>query len=358
MVGSGKRLRSAFTRSMLGVIVALLTLSGLTTAGARAQDDPLVVTLVTDTAGIGDGNFNDLANEGLQRAAADFGIEPKVLQSLDSTQYQPNLTAAAESSALTIGVGFLLNKDLTSVAEANPDKRFLLIDDVSEAENVDSVIFREHEGGFLAGVVAGRHTKTNKIGVVGGIRVPPVERYEVGFVAGVKSVNPEAEVVIAYAENFEDPALGKELALAQFNEGADIVFPIAGRTGSGCYEAVKEKGEGFLVIGVDRDQGDQAPGQQLVVATKGVDAAVYTAIEQLVNDELEGGVQDVGLKEGGIDLTTPGDMVSDELFAEAMLYKQAIIDGKFEVPANDEALETFTAPDVSTFATPEATPSS
>lgn len=339
----------------LALVIPLLAAS---VARGLAQDEELVVTVVTDTAGLGDGNFNDLANEGLIRAETELGIRGEVLQSLDATQYQPNLLAGAENSDLTVGVGFLLQQDLDAVAAGLPDEKFLLIDAVAEAENVSSVLFREQEGAFLAGIVAARTTKTNKIGIVGGIRVPPVERYEVGFVAGVRTVNPGIEVVIAYAEDFEDPALGKELALAQFNQGADIVFPIAGRTGSGCYEAVVEKGEGFLVIGADRNQEDQAPGQQMAVVKKGVDAAVFTAAEQLVNDEFAGGVQDIGLKEGGVDLTNLGAMVTDEVAAEAALYKQAIIDGKFQVPATDADLATFTAPDVSSFATPVATPSS
>ncbi len=327
---------------------------------SRAQD-PITVTMVTDTAGLGDQNFNDLAHEGLQRAAADFGIIPKVIESQDATSYIPNLTAGAEQGELTIGVGFLLTEAITEVAEQFPDDKFLLIDSVSEAENVASVTFKENEGAFLAGVAAGRTTKTNKIGVVGGQKIPPVERYVVGFQAGVKSVNPNAQVSVAYADSFEDPALGKELSLAQFNQGADIVFPVAGRTGVGSYEAAKEKGPGFLAIGADRNQEDLAPGQQLAFAAKGVDTAVYTVIKQVVENQFQGGQQSLGLKEGGVGLGAPGAMVTPEVLAEVDLYRQAIIDGRLTVPSTEEELETFQPVDVGTptaspVASPESTP--
>lgn len=344
----------------LALVVAFLipTVAALGVAApASLAQDKVTVTIVTDTAGLGDRNFNDLANAGLQRAATDLGIEPKVIESQDATAYIPNLTAGAEQGNLTIGVGFLLTEAITEVAEQFPDDKFLLIDSVSEAENVASVTFKENEGAFLAGVVAGRTTKTNKVGLVGGQKIPPVVRYVVGFQAGVKSVNPNAQVSVAYADSFEDPALGKELSLAQFNQGADIVFPVAGRTGVGSYEAAKEKGPSFLVIGADADQEDLAPGQQLCFAAKGVDTAVYTVSKQVVENQFKGGPQALGLKEGGVGLGAPGKMVTPEVLAEADLYRQAIIDGRLTVPSTEEELATFQPIDVGTpTASPAASP--
>jgi basic membrane protein A len=147
------------------------------------------VTIVTDTAGLGDQNFNDLTDRGGKQAAADLGIKWKVIESADASAYEPNLIAGAEQSALTVGVDFLLSDAMTSVAEQNTDKSFLLIDSTSNAPNVADVTFKENEPAFLAGVSPGMSTMTNKLGIVGGQRIPPVTRYEVGFVAGVKTTN-------------------------------------------------------------------------------------------------------------------------------------------------------------------------
>ena len=350
------------------VAFALMLMGGLVTAlgASRAvAQDPIVVTMVTDTAGLGDQNFNDLAKRGLDQAAADFGIDPRVIESRDPSTYVPNLTAAAEQGDLTVGVGFLLTEAMDAVAPQFPDDYFLLIDAVSQAANVASVTFREHEGAFLAGVVAGLTTKTNKLGVVGGVEIPPVVRYAVGFEAGVMSVNPEAEVVVSYADTFDDPALGKELTLAQYNQGADIAFPVAGRTGIGSFEAAKEKGAGFWVIAADTDQSQLGAEYQLAVATKGVDTAVITVAEQVVNEQFQGGEQSLGLAEGGVGLTTPGNFVAPDVLAVVDQYRNAIIGGTITVPADEEQLAAFQPATPESLgssvagtpaATPEATP--
>lgn len=325
---------------------------------AYAQDD-IVVTMVTDTAGLGDQNFNDLGYRGLLEAKEDFGITEAVIESQDAASYIPNLTTAAEQGALTVAVGFLLTDAVTQVAAQFPDKYFLIIDSVSEGDNVLSVTFKEHEGAFLGGVVAGLTTKTNRIGVVGGQKIPPVVRYAVGFEAGVRSVNPEATVEVAYADTFEDPALGKEFTLAQYNAGADIVFPVAGATGIGSYDAAKEMGPGFWVIAADTDQQQLGADFQLCVVTKGVDVAVYTGVERVVNDTFEGAVEDLGLAEGGVGLTDPVGNAEEEYLAVAARYGDLIIAGELTVPSTEEELEDFEpveAPEASPAASPPATP--
>ena len=180
----------------------------LSRVGASAQDS-ITATLVTDTAGIGDQSFNDMANEGGTRAQDELGVEYNVLESQTAADYVRNLTDAAESGEITIAVGFLLTDALTEVATQYPDSRFAIIDSVVETDNVVSYLFREQEGAFLAGAIAALTTQTNTIGFVGGIRIPPVMRYEVGYVAGARSVNPDIEISIAYADDFEDPGKGK-----------------------------------------------------------------------------------------------------------------------------------------------------
>jgi basic membrane protein A and related proteins len=303
--------------------------------------DPVVVTMVTDTAGLGDQNFNDLAKRGLDRAVEELGVQGEVIESRDAASYIPNLTQAAEQSDLTVGVGFLLTEAITEIANQFPDENFLLIDSVSEAPNVQGVLFREQEGAFLSGVLAGLMTESNKLGVVGGVKIPPVVRYAVGFEAGARSVNPDVEVVVAYADTFTDPALGKELTLAQYNQGVDIAFPVAGATGIGSFDAAKELGEGYWVIAADTDQSQLGAEHQLAVSEKGVDTALFLAAQQVVEGTFAGGEKSLGLAEDGVGFGHPHDSVPQEVLDTVAAYEQAIIDGTIMVPADEEELAAF-----------------
>ncbi|HEY8445514.1 MAG TPA: BMP family ABC transporter substrate-binding protein [Thermomicrobiales bacterium] len=354
------------SRRRFSALAALAPLAAAMPVGGRIAmaQDSLVCTMVTDTVGLGDQNFNDLANNGGTDAARDFGITWRVVESQDASAYVPNLVAGAEQGDLTVAVGALLTDALAEVAPQFPDDWFLLIDSVVDQPNVQSVTFREQESAFLVGVAAGMFTKTGTIGIVGGMRIPPVIRYEVGFKAGVLAVRPDANFSIAYADSFTDPAKGKELAVAQFNQGADIVLPIAGLTGVGCYEAVKERnrlGEEW-VIGADVTQDHLAPGFELCVARKGVDVAVYEGCRQLAEGTFEGGIHDLGLKESGVDFQDPNDRVPEEIKGYVRAYKQMILDGALVVPTTDEEFETFSqnlpplATPIAAEATPAATP--
>lgn len=355
-------LKSQVTRRVVvkSAVAAPLAAALLKVPHAGAQDS-ITVTMVTDTAGLGDKNFNDSAKAGLDRAVADFGIEGKVIESTDTSQYITNLTNAAEQSDLTVGVGFLLTEAITAIGEQYPDDKFLLIDGTSDAPNVEGITYREQEGAFLAGVIAGLTTKTGKIGVVGGQRIPPVIRYEVGFIAGIKCVNEAAgnSVIVAYTDTFGDPSLGKEFALAQYNDGADIVLPVAGKSGTGCYEAAKEKGPEFLLVGADIDQDYLAPGQQICLSYKGVGDALYVTVQQVLDGTFQAGPRNVGLAEGLVDLTNIGSMVSAEAAEVAARYKAAIMAGAIQVPSDDDQAAAFTPvpPDaLPTGGTPEASP--
>jgi basic membrane protein A len=320
---------------------------------AHAQD-PIVVTMVTDTFGLGDQNFNDSAKLGLDRAVEELGIQGEVIESRDAASYIPNLTQAAEQSDLAVAVGFLLTEAVTEVANQYPDKNFLLIDSVSDAPNVAGVLFKEQEGAFLAGVVAALMTESDQLGVVGGQKIPPVVRYVVGFEAGAKSINPDVDVVVGYADTFGDPALGKEMTLAQFNQGVDIAFPVAGATGIGSFDAAKELGEGHWVIAADRDQSQLGAEFQLLVAEKGVDTALYFGAQQVVEGTFQGGVTSLGLAEGGVGLGSPNEAIPQDVLDVAAAYEQAIIDGSLVVPADEEELAAFTPVPLESIATPTA----
>src|SRR5215207_6436033 len=316
--------------------------------------DPIVVTMVTNIAGLGDQNFNDLTKAGLDRAIEELGVQGEVIESRDTASYIPNLIQAAEQSDLAIGVSFLLTEAITEVANQYPDKNFLLIDSVSEAPNVQGVLFRENEGAFLSGVLAGLMTESNQLGVVGGQKIPPVVRYAVGFEAGAKSVNPDVEVVVAYADTFGDPALGKELTLAQYNQGVDIAFPVAGATGIGSFEAAKELGEGHWVIAADTDQSQLGAEHQLAVSEKGVDTALFLAAQQVVEGIFEGGEKSLGLAEDGVGLGHPHESVPQDVLDTIAAYEQAIIDGTITVPADEEQLAAFEPVAPNAIATPVA----
>jgi basic membrane protein A len=340
-----------------GALVAL----PLQYRGAAAQD-AVIATMVTDTAGLGDQNFNDLANRGGTKAAEELGIDWNVIESDEQADYVPNLTDGAEVGQLTVAVGFLLFDALTEVSAQYPDTFFQFIDGVVESGNVQSVLFQEQQIGYLAGVLSGLTTRTNKIGIVGGERIPPVFRYEVGFVAGVRSVNEAAEIVINYTDTFGDQALGKDTAAAQFNQDCDIIFPIAGLTGTGAYLAAAElnrPGE-IWVVGVDTAQDHLAPGYELCVAQKGVDFAVFEGCRQVAEGNFETGILNLGLAEGGVSMVTYEGRTTEETNAIMRGYQQAIIDGSIVPPVDDDTLATFEIPEQPEpiEATPEASPSS
>lgn len=360
--------RRSLIAASSGAILGAAVLGNSSIAATAQDGSDVTVTMVTDTAGIGDQNFNDLAKIGGDRAAAELGVTFQIQESQTQADYVPNLTLGAEAGQLTVAVGALLSDAVAEVAPQFADRSFALIDGVVEEPNVYSIVFREHEGGFLAGVLGGLVSQTGTLGVVGGIRVPPVMRYEVGFVAGVKSVNPNAEVLVSYADSFEDPALGKELTLAQYNNGADIVFPIAGRTGVGSFDAANEKGAGFWVIAADVDQSHLGPGRQLGAARKGVDVAFFNAAQAVVDGSFAGGtIADLGITEGGIDLYAIDPSVDQSFLDTVEAYKQAIVDGSVVPPATDEELAAFVpvpleqvgasaSPVASPAASPAATP--
>jgi basic membrane protein A and related proteins len=321
-----------------GAVLAAPFLSHMSTS---AQDS-IVATMVTDTAGIGDESFNDLAKEGGDRAASELGIEFNVLESQTAADYVRNLTDGAEQGDLTVAVGFLLEDALNEVAPQYPDKYFAVIDTVVEGDNVVSYIFREQEGSFLAGVLAALATKTGVIGFVGGIRVPPVMRYEVGYITGARSVNPDIEVLIAYADDFEDPNLGKELSLAQYNNNADIVLAAAGRTGIGAFDAATEKGEGFFVIAADQDQSELGAEFQLAAVLKKLDTGVYDACKAVLEDTFEAGTHDIGIAEDGVGIDFFHQSVTQDMKDVITAYTTAIDDGSVVPPLDDTTFETFT----------------
>jgi basic membrane protein A len=267
----------------------------------------LKVGLVTDIGGLNDRSFNQLANAGLEKAKSDLGVEGRVLTSKANSDYVPNLSSLAQQKYdLVIGVGFLMAEAMDTVASKFPDTKFAIIDVnagglKSKPTNVEGLVFKEQEAGYLAGYMAGLYAKDNggtTIGSVGGQKIPPVDHYIAGYQAGAKAANPDIKTVNGYSQDFVDQAKCKELALNQIQQGAKVVFQVAGQCGLGVIDAAKEKS--VQAIGVDADQSYLGP-QVLTSAMKNVDQAVFESIKGVQGDTFKGGADTVfDVKSGGV----------------------------------------------------------
>jgi basic membrane protein A and related proteins len=361
-------------RNVLGGLAlapALAALGGVAARRASAQDGGQI-TMVTDTAGIDDGNFNTLSWNGVQAAAAEFGYTAAYLESIDPSNFYPNLTEAAETSVIVVAVGFNLVDDLTEVAPQYPDVSFVIIDAVVEADNVESFLFKEQEGAFLGGIAAAMYSTSKQLGIVGGEEIPPVVRYEVGYTAGARTIlGNDWQPQVNYVGSFGDPAGGLSAANAQFDQGADIIFPIAGLTNNGVFEAARTRSLPNSVIGVDTDQRAIGATEQLFFIGKALDVAVRDAVQDYSQGSFAGGVNNLGLIEGGVSVGDPDGKLSAEITAAIELYRQAVVSGEIVVPVDRETLAAFTpivleaagtpeagTPEATPGATPEATPAS
>ncbi|MNS13426.1 Membrane lipoprotein TmpC precursor [compost metagenome] len=309
--------------------------SASTSEGSSKSD--IKIGMVTDVGGVNDKSFNQSAWEGLQQLQKDKGVKAEYLQSTKSDDYNTNLNKFVKGKyALTWGIGMSLGDAVGTVAKQNPDAKLAIIDAVVDAPNVKSVTFAENEGSFLVGVVAGKMTKTNKIGFVGGIKLPVIERFAAGFKAGVLAVNPNAEVNINYTGAFDKPDLGKTAAATQYNNGADIIFQAAGGTGTGVFnEALGrvKSGQKVWVIGVDKDQSLEFPDVTLTSMVKRVDEAVKRVSQEVIDGTFKGGHETLTLKDNGVGIPdTSSKNVPADVLKLVDDYKAKIVSGEIKVP--------------------------
>ncbi|MCK4314345.1 MAG: BMP family ABC transporter substrate-binding protein, partial [Anaerolineae bacterium] len=311
-----------------------------------ADASDMSFAMVTDQAGLGDQAFNDATWEGFTALNEEFGVQVKVVETNEQAQYVPNLSTLAEQEEdLIVGVGFLLKDAVNEVAQIYPDVNFALIDNFVDQPNVACIQFAENEGAFLMGAIAAYMTKTGKVGFVGGMETDVVKKFEAGYRAGVMTIDPDMEVLVSYAGAFNDPAKGKELALAQYDQGADVVFQVAGFTGTGVIDAAVERDQ--MVIGVDRDQNYLAPDNVISSMMKGLGAGVYDVGTMLIDGEFKGGSYRYGVAEGGIGIApTTSKNVPADILEQVEALKQMIIDGEIAPPATLDELEAFTPPDI------------
>jgi len=321
---------------------------------ATAQAKKWRVGIVYDVGGRGDLSFNDMAYAGLARAQKEFGasIETRDLEPTAGGENREELLRllAGEKYDLIFGIGFLFTDSITRVAKDFPHVKFAIVDGfIGDQPNVVSLLFKEQEGSFLVGAAAALKSRTGKIGFVGGMKIPLIEKFEAGYIAGAKYIKRTIEVFSEYAgttgEAFRDPVKGKELALAEYDRGADIIYHASGGTGIGVFEAAVVKKR--LAIGVDADQSlTVKPDQRAQILTsmmKRVDVAVYETIKATTTGQYKGGVREFGLKENGV-----GYAVNDynkamiqDVTAKLEALKKDIIAGKIKVPSDKKLLEEF-----------------
>ena len=318
-------------RILVALFTAFFAVAGTATA-------TLKVGLIYDVTGRGDLSFCDAAYAGAKKAENEWGFKLTEVTPSQSTDTELTLRRLAKLKYdLIIGVGFLFQEPMKRVAADFPDVKFALIDAVIERPNVASLTYRAHEGTYLAGVMAALKTETKQIGFIGGMKVPLVEAFEIGFHAGMKAANPDVELVTDYVgvtpQAFNDPAKAKELALAQYNRGVDIILAAAGASGLGVLEAAKAKEK--LIIWVDSNGNNLAPGLVLTSVIKGVEMSVYETIKSVQEGSFSGGLKDYGLKKGGVEYIVDEvnrELLSDEILKQVETFKSKIIAGDIVVP--------------------------
>jgi basic membrane protein A and related proteins len=305
--------------------------------------------LVTDVGGVNDKSFNQLAWEGMNRAKNELGAEIKYIESRQAADYVGNLSRfARDGYDVVFALGFMMEEAVKEVAPRFPNVKFALVDGKApDLPNCVSYQFREEEGSFLVGALAGGVTKTNVVGFVGGMEGPLIKKFEVGYIAGVRATNPKAQVKVGYAGSFNDPQKGQEIALSQIGAKADILYQAAGNTGTGVIKAVADKGAGFYAIGVDKDQDGEAPGRVLTSMVKGVDVAVVNVCKSVADGTFKSGTVNLGLKENGVGMSemkyTKKD-VPPATLQKVEALKKAIIEGKIKPPATAAELASFQPP--------------
>jgi basic membrane protein A len=395
-------------RRLLSVLLIVVLAASVFTGCKKATPvvNEIKIGLVTDVGGRGDQSFNDSALRGLEIWAAkksyvkgggyadmsdaDYaksladnapdltdkgissiaGITPVVLESKEQTDYIPNLTKLAEDEAckMIVAVGFMLSDATYQVAKDHPNTNFMLIDAVPsdpttfaplpELPNLVCYLFKEEQCGYLVGAIAGMATKNNKIGYIGGIAVPAVQRYEAGFMAGIKTTNPTAygtdgkNVSDVYAGDFGNQPKGKQIAQTMIGQKCDILFHAAGATGNGMFEALKEAGgpdKGLWGIGCDVDMGKNPnlyPAGTLTCAIKHVDFATWEAIKAQADGTFKSGTITLSLANGGVGWAPDNvaSVLSADQIAKVENLRKMIIDGTLVPPTDPKAVPAWTTP--------------
>ena len=327
----------------------LVGCSGKTNSNESVTDNGekvFKVGMITQAGGVNDESFNQSAWKGFNDAQEKFGkdkLEIKYLESKQDTDYVKNIdTFINEKMDLIVGVGFKLSKSITESAKSHPEQQFVLVDSVCEGEqpkNVTSLLYEDNVSSYLTGLIAGKMTDTNKVGFIGAMETDVIAKFEYGFRAGVKAANPDAEVIVQYANSFTDSNLGKTIASEMYSNNVDIIFTCAGEVGIGAIESAKENGK--KAIGVDQDQNFLAPDNVITSAMKNVDTSVTSILNSLVDGSYKGGeiiVNTLSMDGVGIAPTSEKNVPPDVLGYVAQ-QAQKIKSGEIKVPSTKEEYE-------------------
>jgi len=314
-------------------------------SGASRDASKVHVGIVFDIGGKDDRSFNAAAWQGVSRAAKTLPIVLRDAEPGDATSIEPAMRAFAEENyELIIGVGFAQTPHIEAVAKDYPDLNFAIVDGVSQLPNVASLIFKEHEGSYLVGMIAAMTSKSGILGFVGGMDIPLIHKFAVGYEEGAKAVSPSVRVIPNYIgvtdTAWNDPVKGKELARTQIEKGADVIFAAAGNSGLGAFDAAEQYGTGQdgralkFVVGVDSNQNWVKPGFVLTSMVKRVDNAVYQIVLDRVENRAIGGVHVYGLENDGVGYSLDDynkSLVSPAVIEAVEAAKQKIISGQIKV---------------------------
>jgi|SRR3990170_207897 len=337
------------------LLLASLTLTscGTATPTEEAAPGPKVL-LITGVGGLGDQGFNDAGHLGATRAVDELGITLDVVEPTESAEFEPQYRAAASSGeyVLIVGLGFEQAQPANLVAQEFPGQAIALIDSASEQPMVQGSLFREEENAFLAGVIAAHLTQQTDLpginsdkvlGIVLGIDVPHVRRYAISYEAGAKTIDREMSVLVGVVGDFSDQAKGKELSIAQIEQGADVVYQVAGGAGLGVFNAAEEKG--VYAIGEGLNQNGLHPTFIVASTYKRMDNAVFNAIKAAIEGKFEGGNFAYGFSEGYLVVDLEGSQVplSDEGKAALQEYQDKLESGELTAPFSQEDLDAYLA---------------
>jgi len=341
------------TRNLLSVLIlttSLVVQACTSVIGKRDESGgKLRVGIVFDIGGKDDKSFNAAAWEGVKRAKDELGIFLRDVEPGDPTSIEPSMRAFAERGYdLIVGVGFAQAPIMNDVARDYPNLKFAIIDGVIDLPNVASLIFKEHEGSFLVGMIAARTSKTGKIGFVGGMDIPLIHKFEKGYEEGARYANPKIQVFENYVgvtdAAWNNPGKGKELSKAQIERGADVVFQAAGNSGLGVFDAAEEVTKyrrqngidppNVFAIGVDSNQNWVKPGFILTSMIKRVDVAVFNTVKDLLESRFKGGIHEFGMDNDGIGYALDDynrEMIPQSVLDEVDQAKKDIIAGRIKV---------------------------
>ena len=299
-------------RSLLLAGVISIGVAGCSSTNTNKVEDKTKVALVLSTGGVNDQSFNQSAwEQGALKAEEEYGVEVSYLESNSDKDYMQNIETAVEDNDLIVGVGFQLGDAIKEAAKAYPDKQFITIDsENSNLDNVRAITFDEEEAGYLTGLIAGKTTKTNVIGWIGGMDIPSCSNFYVGYEKGAKEVNPNIKVLKQFTNSFSDAAKGKVVAQQMINENAAIIFTASGGGNAGSLEAIKENN--IYAINVDMPGNYLAPQHVLTSALKNVGEGLRMTIEDYVNGEWTGGEVRYNYSNNGVGFEKT-DLLSDDL---------------------------------------------